>query len=356
MPTESTRKKSCASCRLAKTRCNLAVPNCARCEIRKLECTYERKIHAGPAFRSKDLDQTIEINTDSGTGIVSNCTAKSPLGPSFARPARAVIEHADNLQNTAPQILERIAPDTRLGQSIDASLDNELSFDWDLDIGPWLPARSMDLDEHTPTILEDWNPISQNQTGAKDIVTSHSPSRQPQIADANPLTIDMDPQSQEHERLSPSPIQRYHLSPEGRALVQNSNRLLMSLSVQMTAGIFLPRKFTTSAASLTATYLKAVLSSYPKLMMQNSALPPYVHPYFPKSVSNSCLCYKDKTSLPESLAICSSIVQMSLTKTHESHAFLWRTIRLEQERLYSKVCTPHRPCLEEKAEFRMPGY
>ena len=345
MPTESTRKKACASCRLAKTRCNLAFPRCSRCEMRRLECIYERKIHGGPISSSKDSDQNTELNIDSGT--------EPSLRPSFFQAAGALVEHADTPQSTAPQNPRRIAPDTPLGQGLDAGLESVLDLDWEFDIDSWIPARSVNLNDQTTTILEDLNPISQYPTSAKDIGISYFPLRQPQITDSNPMTTDTDSQYQEREILSPPPMPWSRLPPEGRALVQNSPRLFTSFSVQHTTGIFLPRTFATPASSLTAKYLKAMLSSYPKLMIQNSVLPPYIHSYTLNNLSDDCLCRKDKTSLPESLAICSSIVQMSVTKMRESHAFVWKTIRLEQERLYRKVCTLDRQSLKEKAEVKM---
>ncbi|CZR55295.1 uncharacterized protein PAC_05182 [Phialocephala subalpina] len=48
---ESTRKKSCNQCRLAKTRCSLDAPSCDRCVKRKLPCKYQEQIqrrHASP--------------------------------------------------------------------------------------------------------------------------------------------------------------------------------------------------------------------------------------------------------------------------------------------------------------------
>jgi len=40
---ENPRKRSCRQCRLAKARCNLAVPHCQRCERRNLPCKYENR-------------------------------------------------------------------------------------------------------------------------------------------------------------------------------------------------------------------------------------------------------------------------------------------------------------------------
>ena len=322
--------------------------------MRRLECTYERKINVEAVTSSKTSDQIIEVDIDGGSGTVWSSSTEPSLRRGYLRAAEAPIEHANTLHGTAPQAPRRIALENPLDQTLGAGLENGLDLDWGFDIDSWIPARSINLEDQTTTTLEDFSSISQYSTNAKDIGTSHFPERQFQIPDSNLMTVDLDSQRQEHENPSPPSMPWYRLPPTGLALVQNPPRLPTSLSVQHTAGIFLPRSFATKASSLTAKYLKAVLSSYPKLMIQNPALPPYVHPYFSNNVGDDFLCSKDKTYLPESLAICSSIVQMSLTKTRESHTFVWRTIRLEQERLFRKVCTLDRYGLGENAEIRIP--
>ncbi len=113
----------------------------------------------------------------------------------------------------------------------------------------------------------------------------------------------------------------------------------MRLSTPGIPGLFLPRKFSAGSSLLTAKYLMAVLHSYPEFMMDNSSFPPYIHSYTPKSNGDDSNCNEDGERAQESLAICSSIVQMTLNKTRENHAFIWRTIRLEQQRLYEEVCS-----------------
>lgn len=338
MPAESTRKKSCAACRLAKTRCNLAAPKCSRCETRRIGCAYEIKRYASAISNPREYTQAAEgiFGTSDGT------TANDDTGPSMASgtlpAAEVVVEHLDTFQHgMALQDPQRVALDALPGQDPENGLQNELDLHWDFGLHSWGAARSEIEDDQPGTTFENVNIITGCPTGIKDLGITYLPSRQSHIQYSYPILLDKDSQSQ--ERRSPSPLSTpwHSLPSEGRALVQSSPRILASLPDPSAPGLLLPRKFAPSSTSFTAKYLMSVLSSYPKLMATNPVVPPYIHPHHPKSNGDDCIYDTDKTCLPEPLAICSSIVQMFLTKRRESNAFIWRTIRLEQQRLYKEV-------------------
>lgn len=52
---ESQRRRSCKQCRQAKSRCNLAIPHCQRCERRNLPCKYERQTARHNVAPSNDV-------------------------------------------------------------------------------------------------------------------------------------------------------------------------------------------------------------------------------------------------------------------------------------------------------------
>ena len=64
------------------------------------------------------------------------------------------------------------------------------------------------------------------------------------------------------------------------------------------------------------------------MMLRKETFPPFIH-------SSYCL----HGEMPKALVNCMSIVQMFSTRTSASNEFVWRTIRMEQERLWVEVRT-----------------
>ena len=94
---------------------------------------------------------------------------------------------------------------------------------------------------------------------------------------------------------------------------------------------FQPRMTTKAASQSSAIMLTRLLHSYPKMMLQRDRRPPFIHPQ----------CYpcgnEDISRIKESLANCTSLVQIFVTGPQESKRLLWKTIRLESQRLLEKV-------------------
>jgi hypothetical protein len=59
--------------------------------------------------------------------------------------------------------------------------------------------------------------------------------------------------------------------------------------------------------------------------------------------------------LPESLAICASLVHMHQPRTPASNAYIWKTISAEGQRLYSEVCATFHayPPLEDLSSLQV---
>ena len=340
MPAEPTRKKSCASCRLAKARCNLATPKCSRCELRRAECAYERNIYVQAGSGSNGSNQATGRSFCTGTRITVNDSTAPSVRAISLLPTEALIERSDTFsQGTVLHDPQRIALDAPPGRCVETSIENGLDLDWNLELHSWAADPSMVEDDQSATVFEDLDSVLDCSTGVKDPRMTYLPSRQPHVPNLHPSSSDVDSQHQGQGSPFPPSMPLHRLPSESQALIQNSPRLLMSIPAPSLPGLFLPRKFATSSSSFTAKYLMAVLCSYPKFMTNGSILPPYIHPVISNYEGDNCMCCEPRTHLPESLAICSSIVQMFLTKTSESHAFIWGTIHLEQQRLYKEVCT-----------------
>jgi hypothetical protein len=85
---------------------------------------------------------------------------------------------------------------------------------------------------------------------------------------------------------------------------------------------FPPRNIVKTGAEMSAIFIRRILGSYPNMMQRKDTFPPFIHP--------SC-CKDDQ--MPEALTNCMSIVQMFSTRTKDNAKFLWRTVRMEQDRL-----------------------
>lgn len=86
------------------------------------------------------------------------------------------------------------------------------------------------------------------------------------------------------------------------------------------------RKIVKTGSEMSVTFVRQILSSYPGMMLRKETFTPFIH-------SSYCL----HGEMPQPLINCMSIVQMFSTRTPASNEFFWRTIRMEQERLWVEV-------------------
>lgn len=92
-----------------------------------------------------------------------------------------------------------------------------------------------------------------------------------------------------------------------------------------------PRALGKAGAKFGALFLKRILSSYPRMMVRKETLPPFIHPVWFLEGNET------ERSFPESLVNCMTIAQMFIDRRKETNKFLWRTIRMEQERFWHEV-------------------
>lgn len=99
-------------------------------------------------------------------------------------------------------------------------------------------------------------------------------------------------------------------------------------SLSSTARSLEPRALAKTSGKMSALFLTRILGSYPAMMLRKETFPPFIHPHTESGNDNS---------LPEALVNCMSIAHMFVNRNKETSKFVWRTIRMEQERLWLEV-------------------
>ncbi|KAF4881881.1 hypothetical protein CGCF415_v015268 [Colletotrichum fructicola] len=75
-----------------------------------------------------------------------------------------------------------------------------------------------------------------------------------------------------------------------------------------------------AAVQASASVIRQSLAAYPQMMLRRSTFPPFIHPH------------QDKSKLPVPLSNCMGIAVLYAARNKDTQAFLWKTIRDEQER------------------------
>jgi hypothetical protein len=117
--------------------------------------------------------------------------------------------------------------------------------------------------------------------------------------------------------------------------VQLLDNLLQNQTSVKSPRAFLPKTTGETQFSLNKKYVLCTLRSYPYMMLAGKILPPFIHP---KSATNNSDDPLDDSKLLGPLANCAAIVQMCSVKNKTNTVFIWKTIRMEQERLLAEVC------------------
>jgi hypothetical protein len=73
-----TRRKSCARCRRAKTRCSEVTPQCARCKAKRLECVYDDGHPKDSSLQLQGLEED-RSRRDAGIGPAGSTTDQVSL-------------------------------------------------------------------------------------------------------------------------------------------------------------------------------------------------------------------------------------------------------------------------------------
>lgn len=92
----------------------------------------------------------------------------------------------------------------------------------------------------------------------------------------------------------------------------------------------IPRSNSKAGPQRAVTLILHMLKSYPQMMLRDSTLPPYIHPYFmsPEFSGNDM----------ESLHNCMNLMRMISYSVQGSRKLFWKNVKLECERFIADVC------------------
>ncbi|KAI9742856.1 MAG: hypothetical protein M1818_003585 [Claussenomyces sp. TS43310] len=158
-----------------------------------------------------------------------------------------------------------------------------------------------------------------------------------ECADTN-STYMRDPAAQTvSQYMSPSPRLPYS---EPSSFMDSSNieivdALLFDHITPKAPRAFWPRAVRDHQFSLNRSYVLCTLRSYPHMILSTQNLPPFIHLQCLIDIPrDDGVIHK---SLPGSLATCAAITQMWSVKNESNAVFIWKAIRMEQERLSAEV-------------------
>lgn len=108
-------------------------------------------------------------------------------------------------------------------------------------------------------------------------------------------------------------------------------RPLSPMSLQWKPPKVLGKRTTdTPQAQMATMMLAQIIASFPYMMTQKETFPPFIHPR----------CYDfslGKNEMPEILTDCMGLAHMFVTKKKESNKIFWRSVRMEQDKLFTQV-------------------
>lgn len=98
--------------------------------------------------------------------------------------------------------------------------------------------------------------------------------------------------------------------------------------------------------ALTAKMMFGKLGSYSRMMADAKRLPPFIWPPCWSSRPSRCPSDSPHRCLPETLAVCSNLIQMHSLRRDGSESFVWQQIYAHLKQLRDKVALPFRRLLE----------
>lgn len=91
------------------------------------------------------------------------------------------------------------------------------------------------------------------------------------------------------------------------------------------------RRLVKPHAQTHATFIIQILASFPAMMLRKETFPPFIHPHSFSGIPGK------ENEMPEALVNCMSLAQLFKIRTKENSGFLWKSIRMEHERLWREV-------------------
>jgi hypothetical protein len=296
------RRKSCAQCRLAKTRCNLDSPTCSRCRKKRLHCNYEHRTQSSTSpLAQNNIFHSWLASTNAEGGSV----------PVDINQNEASCEFRDSEYLEFPVLF-------------DAAFD--------------------DLSAPLPMELSTTQVISEaGLTNATEAPTRSPPGHS--MDGESIFWIDYQLSSSANDSVSAPPQHNSVLAKQGdvssvSSVMKNASKLLLEnwqALREMTGDLptLLHRTKPTTMLSLTiGNFIWATIESY-AIQLRRRSLPPFIHrSSCAKEIEDRCL---DFDKLPEPLANCYNIIPLYVQKTPTTQPLAFKTLILEVQRLYDEV-------------------
>ncbi|KAH6973854.1 hypothetical protein BKA56DRAFT_592637 [Ilyonectria sp. MPI-CAGE-AT-0026] len=271
-----TRRRCCATCIKAKTRCDMGLPGCSRCTHKGLQCLYK----SSKAPCSLPVDRQVEV------ALSHNDLPKQGLDGSP--------KHISIGRGTSPY---------DLGQLFEGN-----NFDHALSINTW------------PELPSNPGTDSVDETAFSDGMLA--------LVSSDPLSWN----SSSNTFLVPQVDKIDHF--KDRVVLGSFQIIALSPSFDWldTETVLAKRDLKAGplGSTLSRAYCLSMLRSYPEMLCRNGGtLPPFIHIQSRPSTSGD----NHTVALAEPLATCSSIMRMYMERSSENLAFIWRTIQAESRRI-----------------------
>ncbi|KAL0939162.1 C6 finger domain-containing protein [Colletotrichum truncatum] len=270
------RRKFCHQCRSSKLACDRKQPKCSRCERRGSQCRYST-VSNTPRFISNE----------------SRTPQETPLHRPRCLPERVVQDISTGVpistsrnasEARPPQVAHLFPAASASGNSEDFEWPTESRHDND---GAFWPGDNF---LGPPSISSSNTRFTMDSDVVADI-----------IADIN------------------TEISK-------RANFEYSQVVDHSLLLR-------PRRFKTMEASLVSKMMLGTICGYPDMLVDGLSLPPFM---YPPCRGDELRCQQSgfHQCPPQCLAACASIVRMFKATDYENKAFVWRTMYMEQQKLF----------------------
>jgi hypothetical protein len=284
----TSRKRSCNACSKAKVRCDSKLPHCSNCISKHVSCQYDESV-----LRSRVATATSV--TVMATSSFEEVTAEAGM----IEPVTDLFSSNDTTFNSSLIDFQASLAGSEL-QSLPKKDYVQLS---DLQMA----SPQWDLTQVN-------NSVCQSNPSIDDDFETPSFCIQAGMFERHPF--------------SPTQCCSYPFLEFGPSIPQ-------SIYPPETARPLVPRSMKKDGAQMSAFFLSRIFSSYPEKMMRKETFPPFIHPRFFSFGPGE----NNIDPLPEALVNCMSLAKMFNGRTKESSKLVWRTIRMEIERLRVEVST-----------------
>jgi hypothetical protein len=290
------------ACTKAKTRCDLIYPGCSRCVAKNITCGYGLPLpnttvitSNAPSIQTEEPDLDITPTLDSEQPSMQLVSTR--------------IDHFIPTQNSTTNLI---------------SADS-------LDSGIWSLGPVDTISTYTELAFS-------HAHGYSDSVSVFP----------NEFELNL-PQSPSDKEVRPSVQVRPQDEPRlrlGFSNIEYSSAFGFDEIIPKVPKAFSARRAQKCQLSLNRSYVLCTLKSYPHMMFPGRNLPPFIHPFYGYGVNASGNEIAAHKSAQGPIANCAAIVKWYSVKNNDNTVFIWRTIRMEQERLLAEVGSST-PCLHD---------